>query len=38
MAEEPYVTVGQIASIFYFAYFLVIIPMVGVIENKIIRG
>nr|YP_492540.1 apocytochrome b [Hanseniaspora uvarum]AAY46314.1 apocytochrome b [Hanseniaspora uvarum] len=31
--EEPYVTVGIICTIFYFAYFLVIIPAVSTLEN-----
>lgn len=33
--EEPFVTIGQVASVFYFGYFLVINPIVGIIENRI---
>ena len=35
--EEPWVLIGQLASIFYFAYFLVITPVMGIIENKLLR-
>ena len=35
--EEPYVTIGQVASVFYFAYFLIITPLVGLLENKLLK-
>jgi ubiquinol-cytochrome c reductase cytochrome b subunit len=31
--ESPFIEIGQIASIYYFAYFLIIIPFLGYIEN-----
>jgi ubiquinol-cytochrome c reductase cytochrome b subunit len=31
--DPPYILIGQICTIFYFAYFLVIVPLLGVIEN-----
>ena len=34
--EAPWVLIGQFASVFYFAYFLVINPICGIIENKLI--
>jgi len=34
--EEPFVQIGQIATAYYFAHFLVIVPMVGIIENTLI--
>lgn len=34
--EEPFIFIGQISSIFYFIYFLFIIPLVGWIENKLL--
>ena len=34
--EDPYIFIGQISSIFYFSYFLIIIPIIGLIENKLI--
>ena len=30
---EPYVTIGQVATAFYFAWFLIIVPVIAVIEN-----
>ena len=35
--EDPYVFVGQIATIFYFSYFIIIIPLVGYIENTLVK-
>jgi ubiquinol-cytochrome c reductase cytochrome b subunit len=37
VVEEPFVMVGQIGTIFYFIYFLVFIPLVGILENLLIR-
>lgn len=34
--EEPFVGVGQIATAFYFIYFLGIIPIIGVVENTLL--
>nr|AFX73468.1 apocytochrome b [Oscarella tuberculata] len=34
--EDPYVLIGQISSIIYFAYFLIITPLVGYLENKLL--
>ncbi len=33
--ENPYIFLGQISSILYFSYFLILIPITGIIENKI---
>ncbi len=35
--EEPFVLIGQIASVYYFAYFLIIVPTIGIIENKLLN-
>uniref|UniRef100_A0AAU8HNI2 Cytochrome b n=1 Tax=Porifera sp. TaxID=3140030 RepID=A0AAU8HNI2_9METZ len=35
--EDPYILIGQIAAIFYFAYFLILTPMVGYLENKLLN-
>ena len=34
--NSPYVEIGQIATAFYFAWFLIIVPVVGLIENTFI--
>jgi ubiquinol-cytochrome c reductase cytochrome b subunit len=34
LVEEPYVTISQIATIFYFSYFLIILPLLVFLENK----
>lgn len=34
--EEPFILIGQISSIIYFSYFLIIIPISGWLENKLI--
>jgi ubiquinol-cytochrome c reductase cytochrome b subunit len=34
--EEPFVQIGQIATAYYFAHFLVIVPIIGIIENTLI--
>jgi ubiquinol-cytochrome c reductase cytochrome b subunit len=31
--ETPYIELGQISTIFYFSYFLIIVPVVSYIEN-----
>nr|YP_010338918.1 apocytochrome b [Dixoniella grisea]UNJ18990.1 apocytochrome b [Dixoniella grisea] len=35
--EDPYVWIGQIATIFYFSYFLIIIPFLGILENFLVN-
>jgi len=34
--EAPWVLIGQIASVFYFSYFLILTPLIGIIENRLI--
>lgn len=34
--EDPFIFLGQISSIFYFSYFLILIPILGKIENKLL--
>jgi ubiquinol-cytochrome c reductase cytochrome b subunit len=35
--ESPFIEFGQISTIVYFAYFLVIVPFVSLIENSLIE-
>ena len=34
--EEPFIFLGQISSIFYFTYFLLLIPGLGLLENHLL--
>ncbi|MBU8546335.1 MULTISPECIES: cytochrome b [Roseomonadaceae] len=34
-AEEPYVTISRIATAYYFAYFLVVLPLLGRLERPL---
>ena len=34
--EDPYIFIGQVSSIFYFSYFLILVPLVGYIENNLL--
>lgn len=35
--KDIYVLVGQIATVYYFLFFLVLIPVVGMIESRLIH-
>ena len=35
IVEEPFVTIGQLSSIFYFLYFLVLVRIITAVEQKI---
>nr|YP_010204183.1 apocytochrome b [Ahnfeltia fastigiata]UAT97929.1 apocytochrome b [Ahnfeltia fastigiata] len=35
--EEPYVMIGQIASVYYFFYFLVLLPLLGKVERFLLE-
>jgi quinol-cytochrome oxidoreductase complex cytochrome b subunit len=34
-AEEPYVTLGAVATFLYFAWYFVLTPLVGLVENTL---
>ena len=34
--ETPFIELGQISTVLYFAHFLVIVPVVSLIENVLI--
>jgi ubiquinol-cytochrome c reductase cytochrome b subunit len=34
--EDPYIIIGQIASVVFFVYFLVIIPVLGRLEANLL--
>jgi ubiquinol-cytochrome c reductase cytochrome b subunit len=33
--ETPYVEIGQVATAFYFVWFLIIVPFIGLFENTL---
>ena len=33
--EEPFVLIGQIGTAFYFAWFIIVIPAIGTLENTL---
>ena len=33
--NAPYVEIGQIATAFYFSWFIIIVPLIGLMENTI---
>lgn len=37
VVEYPYTELGQIGSVYYFTYLLVLIPAVGILENRMAR-
>nr|YP_009229151.1 cytochrome b [Amblychaeturichthys hexanema]ALS46766.1 cytochrome b [Amblychaeturichthys hexanema] len=34
--EDPYIVIGQVASVIYFSIFLILFPMAGWLENKLL--
>jgi ubiquinol-cytochrome c reductase cytochrome b subunit len=35
--ESPYIEIGQIATVFYFLFFLVVIPFLGYFEKLLVK-
>jgi ubiquinol-cytochrome c reductase cytochrome b subunit len=33
--NTPFVEIGQVATVFYFAWFLIIVPLIGLVENTL---
>jgi ubiquinol-cytochrome c reductase cytochrome b subunit len=38
IVETPFVEIGQLATAFYFFYFLVLIPVMGLLESSLVRS
>jgi len=34
--ESPYIEVGVLATVFYFSFLLILLPLIGIIENKLL--
>jgi ubiquinol-cytochrome c reductase cytochrome b subunit len=37
VVESPYVEIGQVATVIYFAYFIIVIPFFGHFERYLLR-
>jgi ubiquinol-cytochrome c reductase cytochrome b subunit len=37
IVETPFIEIGQVATVFYFVYFLILIPAIGILESKLVR-
>ena len=35
--ESPFIEFGQISTVIYFAHFLIIVPLISLIENSLIE-
>jgi ubiquinol-cytochrome c reductase cytochrome b subunit len=35
--ESPFIELGQISTVIYFAHYLIIVPLVSIIENSLIE-
>jgi ubiquinol-cytochrome c reductase cytochrome b subunit len=33
--ESPFIEIGQVATAFYFAWFIIIVPIIGLMENTL---
>ena len=34
---DPFIALGQLASIYYFSFFFILIPLIGIIETKLVN-
>ena len=34
---DVYIFTGQVATVYYFAFFLILIPLIGIIEKRLVR-
>jgi ubiquinol-cytochrome c reductase cytochrome b subunit len=35
--ETPFIEIGQVGTVFYFIFFLVLLPVIGLVEKSLIR-
>jgi len=36
--ESPYIEVGMAATAFYFFFLLIVVPVIGLIENRLVKN
>jgi ubiquinol-cytochrome c reductase cytochrome b/c1 subunit len=36
--ETPFIEIGQVGTVFYFLFFLVLLPLIGLIEKSLVRN
>jgi len=34
--EDPFITLGQLSTALYFSYFIIIVPVISLIENTLV--
>ena len=34
---DPFILLGQLASVYYFSFFLILVPLIGIIETKLVN-
>ena len=34
--ESPFIEFGQISTVLYFSHFLILVPLIGILENTLI--
>ena len=37
VVEQPFIEIGQFGTAFYFAYFLFLMPVIGILEKQLIK-
>ena len=37
VVEQPFITIGQLATLFYFVYFIFLFPLIGILENFLLK-
>lgn len=33
---DPFIALGQVASVYYFSFFIILVPLIGMIETKLV--
>jgi len=38
VVEEPYITISRILTVYYFSFFIIFVPILGLVENKLAQN